>query len=143
MDGIDLKKGKKNPRTWFASVTLEDLAKDQQVVEYVEQHLSDWQRDGLVSDMLIEPGNNNSQPIRERGWSYWHQLFSPRQILSAALTLSEAQDSPSSRVFMAKFIDWNSKLCRYGTGAARESVAQTFYNQALNTFQNFRRKWVH
>ena len=137
MDGIDLKKGKKNPRTWFASVTLEDLAKDQQVVEYVEQHLSDWQRDGLVSDMLIEPGNNNSQPIRERGWSYWHQLFSPRQILSAALTLSEAQDSPSSRVFMAKFIDWNSKLCRYGTGAARESVAQTFYNQALNTFPNY------
>ena len=30
-------------------------------------------------------------------------------------------------------VDWSSKLCRYGTGAARESIAQTFYNQAFNT----------
>lgn len=37
------------------------------------------------------------------------------------------------RIFLARLSDWSSKLCRYGTGAARESVAQTFYNQALNT----------
>jgi len=33
--------------------------------------------------------------------------------------------------------DWNSKLCRWGVGAARESIAQTFYNQALNTLFTF------
>lgn len=137
MDGKDIKKGKGNPRTWFASVTPEDLAREEEVAAYVEQHLSDWQRNGFVPDMEIEPGNNNSQPIRERGWSYWHQLFCPRQILFTALTQSEARNSPEGRVFVAKFIDWNSKLCRYGTGAARESVAQTFYNQALNTFPNY------
>jgi len=137
MDGKDIKKGKANPRTWFASVTTEDLARDEKVAAYVERNLSDWQHDGFVPDMEIEHGNNNSQPIRERGWSYWHQLFCPRQILFTALTQSEARSSPEGRVFVAKFIDWNSKLCRYGTGAARESVAQTFYNQALNTFPNY------
>ena len=137
MDGKDIKKGKANPRTWFASVTTEDLAREEKVAAYVERNLSDWQHDGFVPDMEIEHGNNNSQPIRERGWSYWHQLFCPRQILFTALTQSEARSSPEGRVFVAKFIDWNSKLCRYGTGAARESVAQTFYNQALNTFPNY------
>ena len=137
MNGKDLKKGKANPQTWFASVTAEDLAREERVAEYVERHLADWQRSGFVSDMEIEPGNNNSQPIRERGWAYWHQLFCPRQILFTALTQYEARTSPEGRVLVAKFIDWNSKLCRYGTGAARESVAQTFYNQALNTFPNY------
>lgn len=137
MDGKDIKKGKANPRSWFASVTVEDLAREEEVTEYVERHLAEWQRNGFVSDMKIEPGNNNSQPIRERGWAYWHQLFCPRQILFTALTQSEARTSPEGRVLVAKFIDWNSKLCRYGTGAARESVAQTFYNQALNTFPNY------
>ncbi|NTA40584.1 anti-phage-associated DUF1156 domain-containing protein [Agrobacterium salinitolerans] len=137
MDGKDLKKGKANPRTWFASVTQDDLAREQEVTEYVEQHLAEWQRDGLVSDMQIEPGNKTDEPIRTRGWTYWHHLFCPRQILFTALTLSEARLSPEGLAFTAKFIDWNSKLCRYGTGAARESVAQTFYNQALNTFPNY------
>lgn len=137
MDGKDIKKGKANPRSWFASVTVEDLVREEEVTEYVERHLAEWQRNGFVSDMKIEPGNNNSQPIRERGWAYWHQLFCPRQILFTALTQSEARTSPEGRVLVAKFIDWNSKLCRYGTGAARESVAQTFYNQALNTFPNY------
>lgn len=137
MDAKDIKKGKANPRTWFASATAEDLAREDEVAEYVERHLAGWQRDGFVSDMEIEPGNKTDEPIRTRGWTYWHHLFCPRQILFTAITLSEAKMSPEGYAFTAKFIDWNSKLCRYGTGAARESVAQTFYNQALNAFPNY------
>jgi adenine-specific DNA methylase len=137
MDGKDIKKGKANPRSWFASVTAEDLVREEEIAEYVERHLTDWQRDGFVSEMQIEPGNKTDEPIRTRGWTYWHHLFCPRQILFTALTLHEAKKSPEGCVFVAKFLDWNSKLCRYGTGAARESVAQTFYNQALNAFPNY------
>jgi adenine-specific DNA methylase len=137
MDAKDLEKGKANPRTWFATVTAKDLVREKEVIDYVAENLAAWQQVGFVSDMQIEHGNNNSQPIRERGWAYWHQLFSPRQIMFIAMTRSEAKNSPEGHVFTAKFIDWNSKLCRYGTGAARESVAQTFYNQALNTFPNY------
>jgi putative DNA methylase len=38
---------------------------------------------------------------------------------------------------LAKAADWDSRLCRWGTGAARESIAQTFYNQAFNPFFNY------
>ncbi|MBM63540.1 MAG: DNA methylase [Acidobacteria bacterium] len=137
MDGKDIKKGKGNPRTWFAAATPKDLAREIEVVQYVERHLAGWQRDGFVPDMKIEPGHNNSQPIRERGWSYWHQLFCPRQILAASLVLQNSQTSPEAQALLARYINWNSKLCHYGTGASRESTAQTFYNQALNTFPNY------
>jgi adenine-specific DNA methylase len=137
MDGKDIKKGKANPRTWFASVTAEDLAREEEVAEYVERHLADWKRDGFVSDMQIEPGNKTDEPIRTRGWTYWHHLFCPRQILAASLVLQSGSASPETRALLARYLNWNSKLCHYGTGASRESTAQTFYNQALNTFPNY------
>lgn len=137
MDRRDLEKRKANPRTWFASVTSEDMAREEKVSKHVELHLAAWQRDGIVPSMEIEMGQETARLMRERGWTHWHHLFCPRQILSAALVLENSPASPESRVFLAKFVDWNSKLCRYGTGAARESVAQTFYNQALNTFPNY------
>ena len=137
MDGKDIKKGKGNPRTWFASVTPDDLAREDEVAEYVERHLAEWQRDGFVPDMEVETGQETARILRERGWTYWHQLFCPRQILAGSLVLQAGPTSPENRALLARYVNWNSKLCHYGTGAARESTAQTFYNQALNTFPNY------
>ncbi|MGH1416295.1 MAG: anti-phage-associated DUF1156 domain-containing protein [Pelagimonas sp.] len=137
MDGKDIKKGKGNPRTWFASVTPDDLAREDEVAEYVERHLAEWQRDGFVPDMEVETGQETARILRERGWTYWQQLFCPRQILAGSLVLQAGPTSPENRALLARYVNWNSKLCHYGTGAARESTAQTFYNQALNTFPNY------
>ena len=88
--------------------------------------------------MAIEPGDETTRLFRERGWTHWHHLFSPRQILVAALVHEQIQRMPADVqpalcLSLAKMLDWSSKLCRYGTGAARESITQTFYNQAYNT----------
>ncbi|AVE40848.1 DUF1156 domain-containing protein [Providencia stuartii] len=125
----------------FRAVTDEDLVREKKVIEYVSQHLSSWQADGYVSDMVIEKGYNTDQPIRERGWTHWHHLYSPRQILMLALVHEEIKKQQSNsaelEIFFSRLLDWSTKLCRYGTGASRESIAQTFYNQALNTFYNY------
>jgi adenine-specific DNA methylase len=124
--------------TFFASVKEADLERERQAEERVADNLARWQADGWVPDMTIEPGDKTDEPIRTRGWTYWHHLFSPRQILVAALVrdrinkLSEHL-RPALDLSLAKMLDWSSKLCRYGTGAARESITQTFYNQAYNT----------
>lgn len=128
--------------TWFAAPTAADLEREQQVARLVADKLSEWQAQGLVSDMAIESGYNTDQPIRERGWTYWHHLFNPRQILMAALVHEQihkmdATLQPPLYLSLAKMLDWNSKLCRYGTGAARESISQTLYNQSFNTFWNY------
>ena len=35
--------------------------------------------------MRIEPGAKTDEPIRTRGWTYWHHLFNPRQLLVSVL----------------------------------------------------------
>lgn len=125
------------PETFFASVTEADLQRERKVEQIVEAHLADWQREGLVPDMAIEPGAETTRLGRERGWTYWHHLFSARQLLFCAYANRIDRRSPESDILFAKLLDWNSKLCRYGTGAARESIAQTLYNQAFNTFLNY------
>jgi putative DNA methylase len=123
--------------TYFSAVTDSDLAREARVNELVRENLADWQMAGLVPDMEIEPGDETTRLLRERGWAHWHHLFSARQLLFASLVAKSAQESPEAAIFFARLLDWNSKLCRYGTGAARESIAQTFYNQAFNTFFNY------
>lgn len=122
----------------FRAVTSEDLKRERIVEELVAKQLAEWHAKGWVPDMRIEPGYNTDQPIRERGWTHWQHLFMPRQLLFLALTSKNIRARGDALVaplliFLARLTDWSSKLCRYGTGAARESVAQTFYNQALNT----------
>jgi len=124
--------------TWFAAPTDADLQREQHVEQLVTENLSRWQEQGLVPDMVIEPGDKTDEPIRTRGWTHWHHMFSPRQLLVAALVHEQIQRmsadvQPALCLSLAKMLDWSSKLCRYGTGAARESITQTFYNQAYNT----------
>ena len=127
--------------TEFRSISHEDILREQKVIEYVRTHLDHWQKKGYIPDMLIEAGDKTDEPIRTRGWTYWHHLFNHRQLLMLGVTkkvLSKQTNfSVELTVFFGRLLDWSSKLCYYGTGAARESIAHTFYNQALNTFYNY------
>lgn len=120
----------------FRSVTKEDLERDRIVEDYVATHLSEWQELGLVPDMRIEPGSNTDQPIRERGWTYWHHLFNPRQLLVGA---SLNQFSSALLKFgFARVLNSNSRLSRFTTGGSGASaVTGAFDNQALNTLLNY------
>lgn len=87
---------------------------------------------------------NTDQPIRERGWKYWHQMFSPRQLIVHGLMhekICELAKTNEEKIYgllcLHRCCNWNSKLCSWGVGQARESMAQTFYNQAFNTMWNY------
>lgn len=125
----------------FRSVTEDDLEREHRVINYVREHLAEWQELGYIPDMVIEQGYNTDQPIRERGWTHWHHLFSPRQLLMLGLTHKKIKESRGNKEYLellfSRMLDWSTKLCYYGTGASRESIAHTFYNQALNTFYNY------
>lgn len=119
--------------TIFAGVTDEDLARERQVEAIVRANLTDWQVQGLVPDMPIEPGANTTQPIWERGWTYWHHLFGARQLL-LAVQLRSAR-STLNDIQLPRTLDYTSKLCRWDGGHPGSSpqVKNTFSNQALNT----------
>ena len=122
----------------FRSVTAEDMEREQKVIDYVGAHLEEWQEKGYIPDMVIETGEKTDEPIRTRGWTHWHHLFNPRQLLIGALYRMrlEAHEYPQ----FGRFLDYNAKLCMWDSypGPGRAGKTQhVFYNQALNTFYNY------
>lgn len=119
----------------FRTVTSEDLKREQIVEDYINKYLVDWQSKGWIPDMRIEPGYNTDQPIRERGWTYWHHLFNPRQLLIGALI---NRDSFATEKFaFTQAIGINSRLSRWNALSGVGQTAGTFDNQALNTLWNY------
>ena len=139
MDGADLKAKKGRIRTFFAAPTQEDLRRESKVRDLVGEHLADWQAAGFVPDMPIEMGVETARLLRERGWTYWHHLFSCRQLLVLSSVKRQA-NTPELCVEFALMLDRNSKLSRFnssGGGPGLEAkVESAFYNQSLNTILN-------
>lgn len=119
--------------TFFSGVTDADLARERQVEAIVRENLVDWQAQGLVPDMPIEPGANTTQPIWERGWTHWHHLFSARQILLHSMYFRHSQ--PAVSILNLKSLDWNARIANWMDHWEKSN--NVFYNQALNTFYNF------
>lgn len=117
----------------FRSVTDEDLVREQKVVDYVREHLEDWQEKGYVPDMIIEAGDKTSEPIRTRGWTHWHHLFNPRQLLVAAF-INKFSDV-FGKFGLSSVLNWNARLSPWDRSqiGGGGSVKNVFYNQALNT----------
>ncbi|WP_416391041.1 DUF1156 domain-containing protein [Alloalcanivorax xenomutans] len=134
--------------TYFRGVTEADLERERKVEKIVAESLATWQTEGLTPDMAIEPGAKTDEPIRTRGWTYWHHLFNARQLLLQALALKAWRESPGAPLGwlnVAKMADFNSRLCRWATsqGGGLGGPKGVFSNQALNTFYNYAtRSWA-
>lgn len=116
----------------FREVTAEDLERERKVIKYLKNNISEWQKNGFIPDMKIEAGYNTDQPIRERGWTHWHHLFNPRQLLVAGLF--NKYSGAAGKIGLTQVLNYNSKLSIWDVlSGGGGSVKNTFYNQALNT----------
>lgn len=120
----------------FRSVTEEDLRRDAIVESFVKKNLAEWQLNGWIPNARIEPGDETERLYRERGWTHWHHLFTPRQLLLAGLV--NRYSAAEGKFVLTQILNWNSRLCIWsihdGGGGA---VKNTFMNQALNTLFNY------
>jgi putative DNA methylase len=120
----------------FRAVTPEDLQRERIVKDYVEKHLAEWQAKGWVPDMRIEPGVETERLYRERGWTHWHHLFNPRQLLVAGLV--NRYSDARLKLGLTQMLNNLSRLTRWrpqaGGGGGSAGV---FDNQALNTLFNY------
>ena len=123
------------PATEFRSVTGADLAREAKVTKYVQKHLAEWQIRGWVPDTRIEEGEKTDEPIRTRGWTHWHQLFNPRQLL--VFGLIRKHSVASNLPYLAHSLNWNARLSTWNRHAGAEVVQQVFINQALNTLYDY------
>jgi len=129
---------------YYQTPTTDDLKREQIVKNLLEDRFEEWQLKGFIPSSAIEGGYNTSQVIRERGWTYWHQLFNHRQLLiiglfvETILTLSKNKTELAlGSLCINKLSDYNSKLCVWHNGGHVENGQNTFLNQALNTLFNY------
>lgn len=126
-----------------------DLDGEQGVKDELGAVFTQWQTAGWIPNWRIEPGEKTDEPIRTRGWVYWHQLFTPRQLLvGAKYSLLIGQTDESVRAALSLnigiYANYCSRLARWNSAAGKGSGAteKTYYNQALNTLYDYaNRSW--
>lgn len=125
--------------TYFSTVTEADIARELKVKKLVSDQLSQWQADGVVPDMAIEPGAETTRLGRERGWTYWHHLFGPRHLLINALFTEQLKKDPRACLWLPNILDNNNRLCQWlpSQGGGLGGPKHLFVNQAFNTFWNY------
>ena len=127
-----------NSTTYFNDIDILDQERENQVSSFVSTNIAEWQSLNLIPALEIERGKKTLEPIRTRGWTYWHHFFNPRQLLIQKLIFEYAKKSEFSAemlVFATRTIDWNNRGCRWN--AENSQPANLFYNQALNLVWNY------
>lgn len=136
--GIEIEELKRR----YAAPENADFEREKKVLSLLQDRFDDWQKNGFIPSRKIEPGYNTDQPIRERGWTYWHHLFHPRQLLIKGLLSSQiSKCSLEGKVGLllgiGRCANWNSRLCIWDPNFTTEIGMQTFSNLSLNTLFNF------
>jgi adenine-specific DNA methylase len=129
----------------YAAPVPADLERENRILELLQERFQEWQRKGFIPSKTIPPdGDKTQEPIRNRGWSYWHHLFTPRQLLTigavaeaSAAIASSAQTRIACLLGLGRMADWNSRLSAWMFHAGNEKGNQVFYNQALNCHSNY------
>jgi putative DNA methylase len=131
-------------RRRYAEPRPADLRREETVLRLLREHFADWQARGYLPNMPIEPGDETTRLLRERGWTHWHHLFNPRQLLLYGLYAKHGNKMADSKLLQSSVLigigrccDYSSKLSTWAYQVGYEMTLHTFSNQALNTIYNF------
>jgi putative DNA methylase len=121
-----------------------DLDVESRVISLLEDVFDQWQQVGWIPGWRIEPGEKTNEPIRTRGWTFWHHLFTPRQLLmvsyySQKISECELEVRTALMLNLGRLLDYNTRLCQWlgSDGGGIGGSKHVFYNQALNTLLNY------
>lgn len=136
--------GKEQTERYFRAPDDADLERENSVVRLLRERFAYWQSIGCIPTRAIVPGYNTDQPIRERGFTHWHHLFNPRQLLVLGLLMQHSLEccvpKPVSAALLlgiSRCADYNARLSRWHPRSIGDKSEQTFSNQALNTLFNY------
>ncbi len=129
----------------YAAPEEADLRREADVLALLRERFAEWQRQGFIpSKPIPDGGDKTEEPIRNRGWTYWHHLFTPRQLLTHGLLAENSGRLAQSKeakvgclLGLGRIANWDSRLCRWRPDPAGEGVLDVFSNQALNTLFNY------
>ncbi len=127
----------------YAAPGPADLAREAKALSLMKQHFSDWQEKGYIPSQAIPHGDETTRLYRERGWTHWHHLFTPRQLLMLGTFIMNAvspEPTNALRIGVAAVgvgsaANFLGRLCGINPHKSKGpgSPVNVFYNQALNT----------
>lgn len=129
----------------YAAPEAADLARERRVLELLRERFAEWQREGFIPSKAIpEDGDKTEEPIRTRGWTHWHHLFTPQQLLTHG-TLAEIASRLASTdaakaaclLSLGRISNWDSRGSAWMWHGSNEKGDQTFNNQAFNTLVSY------
>lgn len=140
--------GKIRERRHYMAPTAADLKREERVLALLKERFHEWQEKGHIPSMTIEPGEKTSEPIRTRGWTHWHHLFAPRQLLilglfqemSKTYSLENTHSSVENLLEIGRLADTKGVGCKlliWNPHPSKEGHSNVFLNQALNTLYNY------
>ena len=129
----------------YAAPDDADMAREARALELLNERFADWQKAGFIpSRAMPENGDKTEEPIRTRGWTHWHHMFTPRQLLTVGLVAERASNLALDRTALVscmlgigRMADWNSRLSAWMFHKGNEKGNQVFYNQALNPHSSY------
>lgn len=126
----------------YRAPTEADLQREERVLALLRERFADWQARGFIPSRRIESGRETDRLFRERGWTHWHHLFNPRQLLVNGLFAEVAGGAATDAVtavalllLQGRLANWNCKLSHWE--ASQAGGKDAFYNQALNPLLNY------
>ena len=132
------------PVVLYRPVQEADEKRETLALDLLRERFADWQASGYVPSRTIVSGAKTDELTRTRGWTSWHHLFTPRQLLihgklaEVSATLEMPIESKVACLLgLGRVVDWNSRLSRWHPHSANEKSEQTFSNQALNTLESY------
>ena len=131
-----------NGKTYYCAPSKEDLMREEHVLKYIQKYFKEWQEEGYIPSDKIIHGEKTDELLRTRGWTHWHHLFNPRQLLLNGLlnkySFTLARNTNEQIVGLLgvnKCCDFNSKLSAWQSDGG--TVRNTFSEKALNTLFNY------
>jgi adenine-specific DNA methylase len=129
----------------YAAPDAGDQKREEQVLDLLRHRFSEWQQKGFIpANRLPDGGEKTEEPIRTRGWTYWHHFFTPRQLLTHGLLAEASAREASSReasvaclLGLGRIANWDSRLCMWMSNASNEGGSHVFNTKALNPFFNY------
>jgi adenine-specific DNA methylase len=146
---IEDENGKINKKWHYKAPTAEDFRREEKVLELLNARFQPWQEKGYIPRRKIEPGSETTRLQRERGWTYWHHLFTPRQLLLCGLVMEylDTHKLSPEKIAMAllgvgRCLNYMARLSTWHPAKGNENVERVFTNQALNTLSSYAsRSW--
>ena len=129
----------------YAAPDAADLEREARALELIGERLVEWQREGFVpSKSIPENGAETDRLFRERGWTHWHHLFTPRQLLTHGLLAAVSAGIATSKearvaclLGLGRMANWDCRQSAWMFHKGNEKGDQAFNNQALNTLVSY------